>query len=106
MRETIVSKIMKLDREMQTAMVSYGIALTFFGFFGLLRLIVLSISFELFNFVVCILMLGLCTLCIMAMLKIKRMRNDMAKNPKKYLEKKGPKPLSIETFFPFTRNAS
>ena len=106
MRETITSKILRLDREMRKAMASYGIALTFFGFFGLLRLMALSMGFDVYNFVVCILMLSISILCIKAMIKIKAMRKDMAENPKKYIESNGPKPLSIETFFPFTRNAS
>jgi len=91
---------------MRNAVASYAVALTFFCFYGLVRLITLSAIFNLYNFVVFILMFAMSILCIRAIIRVKKMRKELVENPKKFLDSKSPSALSITTFFPFTRNAS
>jgi len=106
MRETLTSKVLRLDREMRSAIASYAVALTFFIFYGIVRLMTLMAIFNWYNLIMFVLMASLSTLSINAIVKVKRMQKELAKNPKKFVESKSPKGLSITTFFPFTRNAS
>ena len=106
MRETLTSIVLRLDREMRSAITSYCVALTFFSFYGLVRLVTLMAIFNWYNVTMFILFGGLSIMSINAIVKVRRMRKALAENPKKFIESKGPQALSIVTFFPFTRNAS
>jgi hypothetical protein len=106
MRETMVRKVMRADREMRTARTSYVIASIFFGLFGFIRLLFLAVEFDIYSFLVGVSMLGIFVLCIRANLRIKASQIELQTDPKKFLNSPGPAPLSISTFFPFTRNGS
>jgi len=106
MRETLTSRILRLDREIRNAITSYGIALTFFTFYGLIRLITLAVFFNWYNLTIFVLMASLAVLSIQAIISVKRMRKELAENPSKFIESKGPSTISLSTLFPFSRNAS
>lgn len=108
MRENLVANTVKKDKEIRSALASYWLVLSLFGLIALVNLPFLFAFLEKGNLLIGLLqtILFLCSfgiffLSVKRIIELRELRENIERNPEKYLETKVPKPLFVSTLFPF-----